>query len=99
MVDWFAGRCQHSSKKLKYLYKRRQDAYAMLLAFEKAHIEAQLHLEEIFPDDVDVRVVIEESRASCAKARKLRKYMDARLKKRVSMEHLAARILKYERER
>ena len=30
--DWLAGSCQRSgSKKLKYLYKRRQDAYAMLL--------------------------------------------------------------------
>ncbi|GMH98100.1 hypothetical protein TrST_g10779 [Triparma strigata] len=93
------SKCYSSSQKFMYLYKRRMDAYAMLLSFEKAHMEAQEHLNEIFPDDEEAAQVVDESRESCDKARKLRKHMDRRLKKRVSMEHLAARVLLFERQR
>ena len=92
------SKCYSSSQKFMYLYKRRMDAYAMLLSFEKAHMEAQEHLNEIFPDDEEAAQVVDESRESCDKARKLRKHMDRRLKKRVSMEHLAARVLLFERQ-
>ncbi|GMH64529.1 hypothetical protein TL16_g03983 [Triparma laevis f. inornata] len=97
--DTCFSKCGESSLKLKYLYKRRMDAYAMLLSFEKAHMEAQEHLLEIFPDDEETVRIIVESKESCDKARTLRKHMDKRLKKRVSMEHLAARILLFERQR
>jgi len=91
-------RYDSSPRRLKYLYKRRQDAYAMLLAFEKAHTGAQKLMIEIFgPDDEETKKVVEASKESIRKARHMRKNMDRRLVARVSMEHLAARILMYER--
>eukprot|EP00520_Triparma_pacifica_P009230 CAMPEP_0118643708 /NCGR_PEP_ID=MMETSP0785-20121206/6536_1 /TAXON_ID=91992 /ORGANISM="Bolidomonas pacifica, Strain CCMP 1866" /LENGTH=716 /DNA_ID=CAMNT_0006535391 /DNA_START=679 /DNA_END=2829 /DNA_ORIENTATION=+ len=89
---------KHASKKLVYLYKKRQDVYAMLLAFEKAHYEAEEQLISIFgSSDIDTAKVVEESREACGAARQMRKKMDKRLRRRVSIEHLAARILLYER--
>jgi hypothetical protein len=84
--------------KLTYIYKKRQDVYAMLLAFEKAHIEAEEGFLSIFGSgDVDALKVVEESRKTTNEAREMRKSMDKRLRRRVSIEHLAARILLYER--
>ncbi len=93
----FKGRAKNTLR-LRFVYSQRLTAYSMLLAFERGHTEAQKKLIEMFSvEDPDTVEVVEESKKLCIEARKLRHHMDSELKRRVTVEHLAARILHFER--
>ena len=86
------------SRKLNYLYEKRETAYACLLAFEKAHVKAQRNLLEYFSDMDPSISVVEESERNLEMAKSMREHMDKKLKKRMSLDHLARKVLMFERQ-
>ena len=90
-------RTKNNKYKRRFLYKKRQDAYATIQAFIIAHESAQQHIIDIFHEDAAVMSVVDESREVVREAMKMRKSMDNRVKKFVALDHLAARILIFER--
>ena len=87
------------SRKLNYLHEKRETAYALLLAFEKAHVKAQSNLLQYFSDiDPSIRSVVEESKRNLELAKSMREHMDKKLKKSISLSHLARKVLMFERQ-